>query len=68
MSRKNRHVDFGEMFAEVTPSSEVAWGRTPVLFIDLSGNSYAEVDMTPRRRKAYSNKLRKLADLIDELS
>lgn len=67
MAKKNRHVDFGDMFAEVTPSTEVAYGNHPLLFVDLSGNSYIEVDMTARKRKAYANKLRKLADLIEEL-
>jgi hypothetical protein len=67
MARKNTHVDFGDMFAEVTSSADVAYGKTPVLFVDLSGNSYMEIDLTARKRKAYANKLRKLADMIEEV-
>ena len=70
MSKKNRRmriVNFGGMYAEVTPSTEVSYGKTPVLYIDLSGNSYAEFDLTVRRRKAYANKLRKLAELIESV-
>jgi len=67
MAKKSTHVAIGDFFAELTSSENVLYGKTPVLYIGLNGNSYLEIDMTPRKRKSYANRLRKLADLIEDI-